>query len=199
MNARNASNHSGWAILGGLLIAVGAVTLLASRTGFELGDLVGEHGWPLFVIVPGIVLFLVAFIPAPPAGLGFAIAGSIVTAIGLLLWYQELTDHYESWSYAWALAGPTAAGLGMVVYGLLTGTRRFVDVGIRLAAVFGVVFLAGAWFFETIFETGRAPFDLGDNWPVVLIVAGVILLAVNSIGRPAASRPAGEGPAGHAL
>ena len=51
--------------------------------------------------------------------MGFAIAGSIVTTVGSVLLYQQTTGHWESWAYAWALVGPGAAGLGMLVYGLL--------------------------------------------------------------------------------
>jgi len=40
----------------------------------------------------------------------------------------------------------------------------------------GAMFVAGLWFFETIFRTNQAPFDLGDSWPVAAIVLGGILL-----------------------
>ena len=177
------------AILGAILVLVGAVGLVVSWTGFEFDEWIGENGWPIFVIVPGLVLWGLAFVPRPPAGVGFAIAGSIVTSIGLLLWYQETTDHWESWAYAWALIGPGAAGLGLLLYGLATRTSRMVKEGAWLAFISLVVFAVGAWFFESTFETGRVPIDLGDAWPVVLIGIGVVVILAGLFGH----RPSGGG------
>ncbi len=48
---------------------------------------------------------------------GLAIPGSIITGIGLLLLFQNLTSYWESWSYGWTLiiifvgAGIYLAGL----------------------------------------------------------------------------------------
>ena len=66
----------------------------------------------------------------------------------------------------------------MLVYGLIFGQRELVSVGIRLATIAAAIFVAGYWFFETVFATGRAPVDLGAWWPVAIIVAGLAVLAV---------------------
>ena len=58
----------------------------------------------------------------------------------------------------------------MLVYGLIFGQRELVSVGIRLATIAAAIFVAGYWFFETVFATGRAPVDLGAWWPVAIIV-----------------------------
>ena len=135
------------------------------------------------MIIPGVILMLASLIPQPPRGVGFAIAGSIVTTVGLVLLYQEQTARWESWAYAWALVGPGAAGLGMLVYGLIFGQRELVSVGLRLASIAAAIFVAGYWFFETVFVTGRAPVDLGAWWPVAIIGAGLVVLAVGLAGR----------------
>ena len=104
--------------------------------------------------------------PKPPDGLGFAVAGSVVTTVGLILLYQETTENWESWAYAWALI-PMAAGIGITGYGLLTGHRDIAGTGVRLAAVAGVLFLVGSWYFNAIFETGQNPIDSvrgGPSW-----------------------------------
>lgn len=129
MDEQTQAADRGKAMVGALLVLLGVVGLIATWTGFEFGEWIGDSGWPIFVIVPGLVLWALAFVPRPPAGVGFAIAGTIVTSIGLLLWYQEMTEHWESWSYAWALIGPGAAGLGLLLYGLLTQTHRMVSQG----------------------------------------------------------------------
>jgi hypothetical protein len=171
------SSHRGAGTLGVVLIVGGAIALVAQRTGLGVNRLVDEATWPLAVLVPGIVLLVAAFVVAPPKGAGLAVAGSVVTAVGLLLWYQNTTGHWESWAYAWALIAPGGVGLGLLVYGLVFGERGLVGTGVTMAAVGAGLFLAGAWYFESIFSSGRAPFDAGATWPVVLIFVGAALLA----------------------
>ena len=81
-----------------VLVVAGGVVLAARQAGFEVGNLVADGGWALFIIVPGLALLATAFVPTPPQGLGFAIAGSVVTTVGLILLYQETTETWESWA-----------------------------------------------------------------------------------------------------
>jgi hypothetical protein len=169
-----------------VLLAVGGVALAARQAGVELGSLV-DGGWPLFIIVPGVALLAAAFVPAPPDGLGFAIAGSIVTTVGAILLYQQASGDWESWAYAWALI-PLAAGSGMSVYGLLTGHRDIAGTGVRLAVVAGLLFLIGTWYFNAVFETGRTPIDIGTWWPVVVLGIGLLVLGRALLMPPAPPR-----------
>lgn len=169
-----------------VLLAVGGVALAARQAGVELGSLV-DGGWPLFIIVPGVALLAAAFVPAPPDGLGFAIAGSIVTTVGAILLYQQTSGNWESWAYAWALI-PLAAGSGMSVYGLLTGHRDIAGSGVRLAVVAGLLFLIGTWYFNAVFETGRIPIDIGTWWPVVVLGLGLLVLGRALLMPPAPPR-----------
>jgi hypothetical protein len=166
------------AVVGTLLVVAGVGWLMARDLRLDPFVAIADAGWPFFVIIPGVILMLSSLIPKPPQGVGFAIAGSIVTTVGLVLLYQEETAHWESWAYAWALVGPGAAGLGMLVYGLIFDQRNLVSAGLRLATIAAALFVAGYWFFETVFATGRAPVDLGAWWPVVIIVAGLAVLTV---------------------
>ena len=52
------------AVVGLLLIAVGAAILLARQAGVDLFSMVGDWGWPLFIIVPGLVLLALALLPS---------------------------------------------------------------------------------------------------------------------------------------
>jgi hypothetical protein len=47
----------------------------------------------------------------------------------------------------------------------------------------GVLFVVAGWYFETVFETGRVPFDLGEAWPLVLVAVGVIVV-LSTLFRP---------------
>ena len=173
------------AATGLVVVAIGIAALALRQVGADVGDLVDRAGWPFFVIVPGLALLAIAFVAARPQGLGFAIAGSIVTTIGLILLYQESTGNWETWAYAWALI-PGAAALAMILYGSALGRSDLVAAGFRVGAAAATLFVAGFWFFETTFQTGRAPIDLGQWWPVAVIGLGV-LIALSSVGQ--AHRP----------
>jgi hypothetical protein len=175
------------AALGLILVAVGAIVLLFRQAGIDLLEATGRDAWPLFIIVPGLLLIAAAAVPEPPGGLPFAIGGAIVTTVGSLLWYQQATGNWESWAYAWALL-PTAAGIALIAYGALTRRSRLVSNGLWTAAIGAGMFLVGAWFFGAIFAGQAVPLDVAAWWPVALIILGA-LIAVSAIVRPGGSAP----------
>jgi hypothetical protein len=198
MQARiSVRRRNGLAVLGALLVVGGLGWLVVRELRLDPFAPIADAGWPFFVIIPGMILMLSSLIPKPPSGVGFAIAGSIVTTVGLVLLYQDKTADWESWAYAWALVGPGAAGLGMLLYGLIFDQRDLVSTGLRLAAIAAVIFVLGYWFFETIFATGRAPIDLGAWWPMAIIVAGLSVLTIGlaSSGRGDAGNEQSSTPA----
>ena len=160
--------------VGSILIGIGILAALARAADVDLDPLIGDQTWPVLVILPGLALLGVAVVRTPPEGLGFAIAGSIVTTVGAILLVQANTDTWESWAYVWALI-PGAAGLAMTVYGLLTRTGELVDKGTRMVLIAGVLYLAGWWYFDTLFTTGEQPIDLHTWWPLALIGVGALI------------------------
>jgi hypothetical protein len=171
------SSSRGVITLGVILVLAGAAALVLQAAGIDLLDAIEDNGWPLFVIVPGVGLLALSLLPQPPRGLGFAIAGMIVLTVGGILLYQQLSDHWESWSYAWTLVALVAPGIALLVYGGVFRLGRLVRVGAVLAAVGVVAFLAGMWFYETLFDTGTLPIDLAPLWPLVLVVVGAVIVA----------------------
>jgi peptidoglycan/LPS O-acetylase OafA/YrhL len=166
-------------ILGGLLVLIGVILLAGQVVHLDLG----HYGWPFFIIVPGVALLVVALASRGVIGEGLAIAGSIVTVSGLILLYQNATDHFESWSYAWALVVPGAVGSGMILYGLAAGRPGNVRAGSRLVAIGVVLFLLGAAFFEGVlgiggYSVGRST---GAIVGAVIIALGALLLVANLI------------------
>jgi len=131
-------------VLGGLLVVIGAILLAGQFVRIEIG----HYGWPFFVIAPGVVILFLALTARGAVSEGLAILGSIITVSGLILLYQNSTDHFESWAYAWALVFPGAIGVGMILYGLRASRPGNVRTGTRLAGIGLVLFLAGAAFFE---------------------------------------------------
>lgn len=160
--------------LGLILIAVGVVFLIAQIANID----VGHYGWPLFVIVPGVVLLVAGIAGAGGAGAGLVIPGMIVTAVGLVLLYQNATDHWESWAYAWALVGPTASGLGVALIGLLRGSERQMHAGLNTAGIGFALFLGFAAFFEGVLHISDRDFGpiASIGLPLVLVALGVFLL-----------------------
>ena len=166
------SRRQGGTLLIGVLLVVGGIgAFLAQTAGVDLGRLIGAGGWPYLVIAPGLALLVVAVLAPRPGGVGFAISGSIVTTVGAILLYQNTTGNWESWAYVWALI-PTAAGVALTVYGTWTATEDLVVTGTRVALGGVVAFVAGLWFFGSLFSTGVVPIDFGDWWPIVLVVIG---------------------------
>ncbi len=88
-------------ILGVLLIALGILFFIGQVLGINFGRL-GQFGWPVFIIAPGILLFLLALaVGDRAAGELLAILGSSVTMVGAILLYQNTFDYFQSWAYAW--------------------------------------------------------------------------------------------------
>ncbi|MBC7237994.1 MAG: hypothetical protein H5T69_19295, partial [Chloroflexi bacterium] len=110
------------------------------------------------------------------------IIGSLVSATGSLLFYQNTTGHWESWAYAWALIAPTSIGVGLLIYGALHKRQDLVKTGTDLATIGLILFGALALFFELILGIGG--FGLGHiAWPILLIVAGLLLGLRAVLGR----------------
>jgi len=81
---------------------------------------------------------------------GLAVPAAIVAGIGGILYYQDLTGDWDSWSYMWSLI-PGFVGVGVILQGLLgEDTRRNLKHGLNLMVVSAVLFLVfsaflGGW------------------------------------------------------
>jgi len=169
----DARQDRGGLIFGGILIVLG-VLFLAERT---FGVQFGRFGWPLFVIVPGVLLMAASLAAGGREGSGLAVAGAITTVVGLVLAFQNATGLWATWAYAWALVGPGATGLGLIFYGVLKRQPELVSNGIRSLVSGLALFAAFGLFFEGVIGLSGEPFLLGsDLLPIALIGLGVVLL-----------------------
>ncbi len=168
--------HAGNFVLGGLLILLGVVFLIGELLNIRLGHFI----WPFFVIGPGIALFLLALAFDDDTGQALASVGGLVTMVGLILFFQNVTGFWASWSYAWALVAPTSLGLGLLAYGWLKHKSELRQKGWDVAKVGLGIFIVAAVFFELII--GVSGFGLGRfGWPLLLIGLGIFLFARNLI------------------
>ena len=119
--------------------------------------------WALILVGLGAMLLLAAVLTGVPAK---AIPGAIIGGLGLMLYWQNATGYWESWSYAWPLV-PAFVGLGLVVANALgLGGRAVRKVGWSLIGWS----LATALVFATFFAfEGR----FVRLWPLTLVFVGV--------------------------
>ena len=162
---------SGTVVLGAILIALGLVFFAGQQLNIDLAD----AAWPFYVIAPG--LALVAFGLTQARGSGLTIAGSMLAMIGLVLLYQNATDQWESWAYAWALVAPGGSGIGMLLYGTRSGDARMARDGFFTILTAIGLFAAGLVFFEGIIGISGERLPL-PQWalPAAIIVIGLLLL-----------------------
>lgn len=164
MEQRNRSNLAA----GLLLILVGGVFLAAQIAPGLFTWFQPELNWPLFVVGAGFVLLVIGLLANEP---GMAVPACIVGGVGGLLYWQNLTGRWETWSYAWALI-PGFVGVGVILSGILSGqTAQSFREGGRTILVSLVLFV--------VFGTIMGGQFTGFVWPSILIAAGVILLIGN--------------------
>ena len=122
--------------------------------------------WPVIIIVVAVgLLFLGLLVNAP----GMAVPACIVGGIGGLLYYQNVTNTFGSWAYAWTLI-PGFVGVGVILMGLLEGRiRPALESGGWLIFISAVMFVIFSSFLG-------GPEIFGKYWPVLLILFGLWLL-----------------------
>jgi hypothetical protein len=165
-------DNRGAVTLGIILIVVGALLLVDRVVGIDLAS----AGWPLFVIVPGVLLLAWGVSMTGREGVGLAVGGGITTVVGLILAVQNATHLWATWAYAWALVGPGGTGLGLIAFGLTHGDQGLVSNGLRSLGTGLALFVAFGIFFEGVIGLSGTPFLSTDIGPVVLIGAGVVVL-----------------------
>jgi hypothetical protein len=158
------------ALVGGaLLIGFGLLSLVSRVfTGFDWGLI-----WPFFIIGFG-ALFFVAMLATGKSAAALAIPGSIISGIGLVLLFQNITQHWESMSYFWTLI-ILFVGLGIYIMGLYGEDENQKRSGAKLMRVGFILFVIFGAFFEMIFSSFN-----NLIFPILLILLGVYLVLARS-------------------
>jgi hypothetical protein len=153
--------------LGILLILIGAWLVLSRQVPSLQNWLDDNFTWPMWTIGAGLLVLLIGLLTGAP---GMAVPASIIAGIGGILYYQNATDDYASWSYMWTLI-PGFVGVGTILAGLLgENTRRNISHGLNLVVISTVLFLVFATFFGGISILGEY------GAAVILILLGVYVL-----------------------
>jgi hypothetical protein len=146
-------------LLGGIFLAVRFIPGLESQFSALMS-------WPMIIIAVGVGLLFLGLLAGTP---GMAVPACIVAGIGGILYWQNTTGRYETWSFAWALI-PGFVGVGILLASLL-GDRQHRSAweGFNMIITSAVLFLI----FGSIFGGFES---LGTYWPLLIVGAGVLLL-----------------------
>ena len=166
--------NTGSLVGGSILILFGLLALLGKI--FSV-DFWGTF-WPFFIIGFGFLFFVGMFAGGRSVS-GLAIPGTIITTIGLMLFYQNITNHWESWAYGWTVI-LMSVGLGIFIMGLWGQNESQRAAGLRVLRIGLIMFIIFGAFFELIFTSGM-PFGLRSIlFPVGLILLGIYLVFMRS-------------------
>jgi hypothetical protein len=167
------NRHAGSLVGGALLIVFGALALMGELfSGFQFWN----WFWPFIIIGIG-VMFYVGVLAGGKSTSGLAIPGTIITVIGLMFLFQQLTGYWESWTYGWTVI-LMAVGLGIYIMGAVNEDGNQRRAGLRvlwLGLIFFVVFGA---FFSMILSDGMPYMNI--FFPVALVLLGGYLIVVRS-------------------
>ena len=160
---------------GALLVGIGVLALLGQLfRGFDVWGTL----WPFMIIGIG-SLFFVGMLLGGKSAAPLAIPGSIITVNGFILFFQNLTGYWESWSYGWTVV-LISVGLGIFIMGAWSEDEHRRQSGLRVMQIGFVLFIIFGAFFEMLLSPDL-PFGLNKViFPIALILLGGYLLVVRS-------------------
>lgn len=164
--------NRGQLAVGLVLILLGAL-FIAQKQIPALAPWVEMYSqFPLNIIAAGALILLIGLLLGVPS---MAVPAMIVACVGGILYYQNITEDYSSWSYMWTLI-IVAIGLGTMLSGLLSRNMKEVRSGLGSVATGAILFLVFGAFFGKI--------DLlGGYLPAVLLVLLGVWLLVRGVFR----------------
>jgi hypothetical protein len=174
--------RDGATLVGAILVGVGVLFLVAAVFEFDFGRL----GWPFFIILPGLALIVAAVLMGAAGSGWLLVPGAIIITTGLLLLYQNATDHWESWAYVWALVAPGSVGIALAIRGAMLQAHELTRAGVRTAGIGLLLFLVGAAFFEGLLHISGRDFGPAASYglPTLLILIGLLMLLPRLPSRP---------------
>ncbi len=166
-------------ILGILLILIGILYVVGQQIPAlkQLTHL--QFVWPFYVIGAGLLILVIGLLTGAPH---MAIPASLVAGIGGILYYQNQTQDWNSWSFLWTLI-PGFVGVGYVLVALFGE-----NIGPNLLRAVNLLVISAVLFliFAAIFQRLNI---LGPYGPAALLILLGIYVVVRGLVR--AGRPRG--------
>lgn len=162
-------NNAGALIGGAILIGIGLLSLV-SRV---FSDIDWWLLWPFTLIGFG-ALFFIAMFATGKNGAAFAIPGTIISGIGLVILFQNITGHSQIMTYIWTLI-VFFVGLGIYLMGWYGEDANQRKSGAKVMKIGFILFVIFGTIFETVFSSL-------DNviFPILLILLGGYLVLSRS-------------------
>ncbi len=128
----------------GLILLLLAAWFAALKINPALADLIPPFDWPMWVVLAGGIVLVIGLLTGAAE---MAIPACLVAGVGGILYYQNASGDWESWSYMWTLI-PGFVGVGRILSGILgRGFREALRHGLNLIlislamfVVFGAIF-----------------------------------------------------------
>lgn len=157
----------GWSwFISGILFAAGTYYWVAFQAQ--------SFSWAWIILGLGLQFLMVSIFSAVA---GLSIPGTILSAIGAILFLQHRTGDWASWSYVWPLV-LTGVGLSfMVAYLFGLRSKSLLWVGVYFVSISLLFF----YIFGAFFGRGSA---LLSYWPGMLIILGIIILITGFRHKP---------------
>lgn len=162
-------------VFGGILITIGVLFFIAQFLDFmNWGSF-----WPVIIIGVGAAFFAGMVLGGKATG-ALAIPGSIITAVGLILFAQNVLGWWETWAYTWGLI-IASVGVGIAIYGYWSDKPESVKSGWELARVGLILFLIFGAIFEFLFGfLGISDREGQLFWAFVIVALGLLQLGYRS-------------------
>ncbi len=162
-------SNAGTLVAGTILIVFGLLAL----AGQFLRIMDWGFIWPFIIIGFG-ALFFLAMVAGGKQSAAFAIPASIISGIGLVTLFENITGHWESMSYFWTLI-IMFVGIGIYIMGWYSGDANQKRSGWGVMKVGFILFIIFGAFFELLFSSFN-----NLIFPVLLIILGIYLILARS-------------------
>ena len=161
----------------GLILILVAGWLIATRINPALANILHlTFDWPTWIMIVGAGLLALGLLVGAP---DMAVPACIVAGIGGILYYQNATQDWASWSYMWALI-PGFVGVGTILAGIIGGDfLAKLREGLKLLLICAILFVI----FATIFNAWTIFGPYSTYVPVALLFVLGIWLIVRGIVR----------------
>ena len=159
------------ALLGGALLIVFGLLIL-------VGQIFRTWNWGFILsfamLAFGSIFFVIMFAGGKQTA-PFAIPGSIITGVGLVLLVQSFIHHWEAITYLWTLV-ILLAGVGIYIMGWYSGDASQRRSGLGVMKIGFILFIVFGAFFEIlVFSSFNSMI-----FPVLIILLGVYLVLSRS-------------------